>query len=68
MYNILACDDEQIVIDSLSFIINKNFESEVKIYTALSGTQALEIATKEEIDIEFLNFNLIISSSFYFKS
>ena len=58
MYNILLTDDEQIVIDSLSFIINKNFESEVKIYTALSGTQALEIATKEEIDIIFMDINM----------
>ncbi|MCQ2576506.1 MAG: response regulator [Treponema sp.] len=58
MYNILLTDDEQIVIDSLSFIINKNFESEVKIFTALSGTQALEIATREEIDIIFMDINM----------
>jgi len=58
MYNILLTDDEQIVIDSLTFIINKNFASEVNIFTALSGTQALEIATKENIDIIFMDINM----------
>ena len=35
MYNILTCDDEQIMIDSLQFIIKKNFEE-----TAAPGLQA----------------------------
>lgn len=58
MYNILITDDEQIVIDSLSFIINKNFEGQVKIFTALSGTDALQIVTKENIDIIFMDINM----------
>ena len=58
MYNILITDDEQIVIDSLTFILNKNFSSEINIFTALSGTQALEIATKENIDIIFMDINM----------
>lgn len=58
MYNILLTDDEQIVIDSLSFIINKNFEGQVKLYTALSGTEALETVTKENIDIIFMDINM----------
>lgn len=58
MYNILLTDDEQIVIDSLSFIINKNFADNVKIHTALSGTKALEIVTKESIDIIFMDINM----------
>ena len=37
MYNILITDDEQIVIDSLSFIINKNFPGQVTMFSALSG-------------------------------
>ena len=58
MYNILLTDDEQIVIESLSFIINKNFDEEVKIHTALSGTKALEIVTRENIDIIFMDINM----------
>jgi len=58
MYNILLTDDEQIVVDSLSFIINKNFSDEVCIHTALSGTEALEIVTKEKIDIIFMDINM----------
>ena len=58
MYNILLTDDEQIVIDSLSFIINKNFEGQVNLYTANSGTKALEIATNEDIDIIFMDINM----------
>lgn len=58
MYNILVTDDEQIVIDSLSFIINKNFEGQVNVHKALSGTEALEIVTKETIDIVFMDINM----------
>ena len=58
MFNILLTDDEQIVIDSLSFIINKNFSEEIKIYTALSGTEAIEIVMKENIDIIFMDINM----------
>lgn len=58
MFNILITDDEQIVIDSLSFIINKNFSEDVNIFTALSGTEAIEIVTKENIDILFMDINM----------
>ncbi len=58
MYNILLTDDEQIVIDSLSFIINKNFESQVNLFTALSGTEAIEFVTKENVDIIFMDINM----------
>ena len=58
MYNILITDDEQIAVDSLSFIINKNFEGQIKITTALSGTEALEIVSKENIDIIFMDINM----------
>lgn len=58
MYKILLTDDEQIVIDSLSFIINKNFEGQVQVFTALSGTEAIEISTKEDIDIIFMDINM----------
>ena len=58
MYNILITDDEQIVIDSLSFIISKNFADELKVFTALSGTEAIEIVMKENIDIIFMDINM----------
>ena len=58
MFNILVTDDEQIVIDSLSFIINKNFPDEMKVFTALSGTEAIEIVMKENIDIMFMDINM----------
>lgn len=58
MYNVLLTDDEQIVIDSLKFIINKNFEGQVNLFTALSGTEAIEIVTKESIDIIFMDINM----------
>lgn len=58
MFNILVTDDEQIVIDSLSFIINKNFQDSVKVFTALSGTEAIEIISKENIDILFMDINM----------
>ncbi len=58
MFNILVTDDEQIVIDSLSFIIKKNFAEEAKVFTALSGTEAIEIVMKENIDILFMDINM----------
>ena len=58
MFNILVTDDEQIVIDSLTFIINKNFADEAKVFTALSGTEAIEIVMKENIDIMFTDINM----------
>ncbi|MBC6714337.1 response regulator [Treponema sp. Marseille-Q3903] len=58
MFNILVTDDEQIVIDSLSFIINKNFSDKAKIFTALSGTETIETVMKENIDILFIDINM----------
>ena len=58
MFNILITDDEQIVIDSLSFIISKNFADEARVFTALSGTEAIEIVMKENIDILFMDINM----------
>ncbi len=58
MYNILTCDDEQIVIDSLQFIIKKNFEGQVNLFSALSGSEAIQIVSKENIDIIFMDINM----------
>lgn len=58
MYNILLTDDEQIVIDSIKFILDKNFAGQVEVSTALSGTEALDIASKQNIDIIFMDINM----------
>ena len=44
MYKVLLVDDEGIVLDSLKFIINKNFGESCEIRTAKTGRQAIEIA------------------------
>lgn len=41
MYKVLLVDDEGIVLDSLRFIINKNFGESCDIRTAKTGRQAL---------------------------
>ncbi len=58
MYNVLACDDEQIAIDSIKFIFEKNFQSEVNLFTALSGFEALNIVKQNNIDIIFMDINM----------
>lgn len=58
MYNILLTDDEQIMIDSLTFIISKNFDAQVNLFSATSGSEALEIVAKNEIDIIFMDINM----------
>lgn len=58
MYNILLTDDEQIMVDSLTFILNKNFSEQVQIFSATSGTEALEIVAKNQIDIIFMDINM----------
>ena len=58
MYGILLTDDEQIMLDSLKFIIEKNFPSETRLYSALSGPAALEIAAREQVDIIFMDINM----------
>lgn len=58
MYNILTCDDEQIMIDSLQFIIKKNFEGQVNLFSALSGSDAVSIVSREKIDIIFMDINM----------
>ena len=58
MYSILVTDDEQIVIDSLSLVIRRNFPGQVALYTALSGSEALETVRSREPDIVFMDINM----------
>lgn len=58
MYNILICDDEQIMVDSFQFIIRKHFEGQVRLFSALSGSDAIEICSREKIDIIFMDIHM----------
>lgn len=58
MYSFLLTDDEQIVIDSLTLIIKRNFGEDVRIFSALSGPEALNIVHKEKIDIMFMDIHM----------
>ncbi len=58
MYNILITDDEQIVIDSLFYIMTKFFSDKVNLFSAHSGTESLEIISRESIDIIFMDINM----------
>ncbi|OJF77182.1 MAG: hypothetical protein BKP49_03340 [Treponema sp. CETP13] len=58
MYNILLTDDEQIVIDSLKFIIEKNFPNQFRLITSLSGSEAVSISRTQKIDIMFMDINM----------
>lgn len=42
MYNLMVCDDEQIVIESVKHIVEKEFSNIVIIGTARSGREAIE--------------------------
>lgn len=58
MYRILLTDDEQIVIDSLSMILNKNFSGQIELFSASSGAKALEIVRENGIDIIFMDIHM----------
>lgn len=58
MYNILLTDDEQIVINTLSLILSRNFAEETKIFSALSGVKAIEIIRQEKIDVVFMDIHM----------
>lgn len=51
MYKMLIADDEQIVLDSIKFIIKKNFSNAVVVETAKSGREAIEKAEILKPDI-----------------
>lgn len=58
MYKILLADDEGIVLDSLKFIINKNFGESCIIRTAKSGRQVIEISQEFVPDIAFVDIQM----------
>lgn len=58
MYTILLTDDEPIVMDSLTFIIEKNFPGQTIIHRANSGSEAIYISRSNKIDIYFMDINM----------
>lgn len=58
MYRIMLADDEGIVLNSLSFIIEKNFEDQFEIETAKSGRSAIEVAENFRPDIIFMDIQM----------
>ncbi len=58
MYKMLIADDEQIVLDSLKYIISKNFSNEIQLEVAHSGREAIEKAELHVPDIIFMDINM----------
>lgn len=58
MYNILLTDDEQIVVDSLAFIIEKNFPDQFNVFKCASGSEAVYTCRTTKIDIIFIDINM----------
>ena len=58
MYKLFIADDEQIVIDSLTFIVNKSFSGIFTIESARSGREAIEKAERFIPDIVFMDINM----------
>lgn len=58
MYSILLTDDEKLETESLKIILTKNFMEEVSIFTANSGSKALEVVRNQKIDIVFMDIQM----------
>ncbi|HOC28203.1 MAG TPA: response regulator [Treponemataceae bacterium] len=58
MYKVLLADDEQIVIDSLTFILERNFPGQLEICTARSGSDAIQVCQTNKIDIAFMDISM----------
>ncbi|MBZ4646897.1 MAG: hypothetical protein JG777_2386 [Clostridia bacterium] len=58
LYRLLVADDEQIVLDSIKFIIEKNFKDIVMAEIARSGREAIEKAEEIKPDIIFMDIKM----------
>lgn len=58
MYRVLLADDEQIVIDSLSFILERNFPGQLEFLSARSGIDAIDLCQSNKVDIAFMDINM----------
>lgn len=58
MYRIMLADDEGIVIDSLKFIINKEFGDECEVEFAKTGRNVIELAETFHPDIAVMDIQM----------
>lgn len=58
MYRIMLADDEGIVLNSLTFLIENNFEGQFEIETAKTGRSAIEVAERFRPDIIFMDIQM----------
>ena len=58
MYRIMLADDEGIVIDSLKYIIEKNFSGSFEIESAKTGRSVIELAETFRPDIAFMDIQM----------
>lgn len=58
MYKIMLVDDEGIVLDSLKYIIEKNFGTECQTESAKTGRAAIELAESFRPDIVFMDIQM----------
>jgi two-component system response regulator YesN len=58
MYKIMLADDEGIVIDSLKFIIDKNFGQSCTVEYAYTGRSVIELAEKFKPDIAIMDIHM----------
>ncbi|HWQ78140.1 MAG TPA: response regulator [Anaerovoracaceae bacterium] len=58
MYKVMITDDEKVAIDSLKFIIEKNFSDAEIIATARSGREAVEKVKEHDPDILFMDIHM----------
>ena len=58
MYKIMLADDEGIMIDSLRFIIEKNFEDACVVEHANTGRSVIELAENFKPDIAFMDIQM----------
>ncbi len=58
MYKIMLADDEGIVIDSLKFIIEKEYGNDCEIRSAKTGRQVIELSEEFQPDIAFMDIQM----------
>ena len=58
MYKIMIGDDEGIVIDALTFIINRHFKNMCIIESAKTGRSVIELAETMHPDIAFMDIQM----------
>jgi len=58
MLKIMVVDDENIVIESIKYIVEKNFDDVVVIETARSGREAIEKAEAAKPDLIFMDIRM----------